>query len=162
MPSIEDILAPGRAFESLLRRASRGHRQAWRLLIDCTPSLIDAESRWLYPALLHRRPGGARHAWLLPFASEHEQMLELLEHLARSPSGRADPMFRGAQWLMLRHARSERDWLAQTLERRSRLDDTALERFVLRCRPIVEAACGLGGLGGMGGAAGPSARLGAA
>jgi hypothetical protein len=48
------------AFESILRRAARGHRLAWRLLIDHTPTLIEAESRWLFPALLRRRPGGAR------------------------------------------------------------------------------------------------------
>jgi hypothetical protein len=146
MPSIDDILAPGRAFEALLRRASRGHRQAWQRLLQCTPLLIDAESRWLYPALLHRQPGGARHAWLLPFSSEHEQILELIDYLAHSPSGRADPMCRSAQSLMLRHIRSERQWMAQALRGHLRLDDSALERFVMRCRPLVDAARELGAL----------------
>jgi hypothetical protein len=144
MPNIEDILAPGRALEAILRRAARGHRLAWRALIDHTPTLIDAETRWLFPALLNRRPGGARRAWLLPFAADHEQMLELLEHLARTPARRADPMFRGAQWLMLRHARDERAWLQRALAEHRALDDAPFARFVAHCRPLVEAAHALG------------------
>jgi hypothetical protein len=158
MPTVEDIVAPGRALESLLRRAARGHRPAWRLLLAHAPIVIEAESRWLYPALLHRRPDGARRAWLLPFAAEHEQILEVLEHLKHSAAGRADPMFRGAQWLMLRHARSEREWLVKALSDHRKLDDPALRRFVQRCRPLVDAVGALGsGSAGSAGSAGGDA-----
>ncbi len=139
MTQIESLLAPGRALESLMRRAASGNRAAWVLLLEHAPRVIDAERRWLYPALLHRRPGGAHRAALMPFDGEHEQMLELIEHLARVPSGRADPMFRAMEWLMLRHARSERRWLERAIVEHPRHDDPALARFAARCRPVVDA-----------------------
>ncbi len=33
MTPIDDLLAPGRALESLMRRAARGNRAAWALLV---------------------------------------------------------------------------------------------------------------------------------
>lgn len=134
----EDLLAPGRALESLVRRAARGNRAAWQLLMRHAPRVIDAESRWLYPALLHRRPGGAHRAHQLPFAGEHEQMLELFEHLAHSPAGRLDPMFRAAEWMLLRHARSEREWLEAAIAAHRPRDDPAFARFAAHCRPVLD------------------------
>jgi hypothetical protein len=126
-----------------MRRAARGNRAAWALLLEHAPRVIDAERRWLYPALLHRRPGGAHRAALMPFDGEHEQMLELLEHLARSPARRTDPMFRAMEWLMLRHARSERRWLERALAEPRVRADPALARFATRCRPVVDAVARL-------------------
>jgi hypothetical protein len=138
MVPTDDVLAPGRALESLVRRAARGNRAAWRLLMRHGPRFIEAECRWLYPALLHRSPGGAHRAQTIPFAGEHEQMLELFELLARSPAERLDPMFRAAHWLVLRHSREERRWLEELLAARRPRDDAALRRFVAHCRPLVE------------------------
>jgi hypothetical protein len=144
MTPIDELLAPGRALESLMRRAASGNRIAWRLLLEHAPGVIAAERRWLYPALLHRRPGGAHRTALMPFDGEHEQMLELLERLAHAPpAGRSDPMFRAMEWLVLRHARSERRWLERALAEHRPRDDPALARFAARCRPVVEAVARL-------------------
>lgn len=136
--TLEDLLAPGRALESLTRRSAHGHRPALRLLLEHAPAVIEAEERWIYPALLRRRPGGVRRSWLLPHAGEHEQILELLGHLSRGGSPRLDPMLRAAQWLLLRHARSERAWFEAVLSvPRPRLEDRAFTRFVTACHPLV-------------------------
>lgn len=148
MIPIEDLLAPGRAIESLARRAARGNRAAWRLLAEHLPKVIDAERRWLYPALLHRRPGGANRSALLPFDGEHDHMLELVEHVARETSGtRVGPhasggptgaMGRALEALLLRHTRHERRWLETTLASHRPQDESALARFVARCKPVVD------------------------
>jgi hypothetical protein len=137
MPSIDDILEPGRALETLVRRAARGNRPAWRLVQEHTPRIIMAENRWLFPTLLHRQPGGAGRAWLLPLGGEHEQIVELLDQVGPTPAGRLEPMFVAAQSLLLAHLRSERGWLASVLPRSRIQDDTALGRFVAACRPLV-------------------------
>ena len=144
MTTIDDLLAPGRALESLVRRAAHGHRLAWRLLLRHTPDVIRAETRWLYPALLHRRPGGAQRSLLLPFHGDHEQLLELVEQLSRSPNGRADPMFRAMQWLLLRHTRAERQWLVQAVAVQGPRDESGFARFVARCRPLLDDCARLG------------------
>ncbi len=146
MTPIDDLLAPGRALESLMRRAARGNRAAWALLVEHAPRVIDAERRWLYPALLHRRPGGATRAALMPFDGEHDQLLELLERFAHAPApvpGRADPGMRAIEWLMLRHARSERRWLERAIAEHRPRDDPAFARFAARCRPVVDAVARL-------------------
>jgi hypothetical protein len=158
MSLVDPFLAPGRALESLMRRAASGNRTAWALFLEHAPAVIDAERRWLYPALLHRRPGGAHRAWLLPFDGEHEQMLELLEHLARVPAARCDPMFRAMEWLTLRHARSERRWLERAIAEHRPHDDPALARFAARCRPAVEAVARLAKAGASGEAVRIAAR----
>jgi hypothetical protein len=145
MTPIESILAPGRALESLARRAGRGHRPAWQLLLRHLPLVVGAENRWLFPALLHGHAGGARRALLLPFGGEHEQMLDLLEHLARVPVPHRDPMFVAAQSLMLRHARTERRFVEAALAGAARPDASRLARFVERCRPLLDDYARLAG-----------------
>jgi len=137
MPSIDEILDPGRSLETLVRRAARGHRPAWRLVHEHAPGVIRAEDRWLYPTLLHGRPGGAGRAWLLPLGGEHEQMLELLEQIGAGPPGRLDPMFIAFQSLLLVHLRSERRWLESAWREHPAPDALALARFVAACRPLV-------------------------
>ncbi|RPH45451.1 MAG: hypothetical protein EHM87_06315 [Burkholderiales bacterium] len=137
-PTIEAILAPHLALESLVRRAAHGSRPALRLLIDHGPRVIEAEGRWLYPALLHRLPGGAQRVQMLPFTAEHEQMLELIGHVAAGGSGLSDPMFLALQWLVLRHGRAERRWLEAAIAADRPRDDTALRRFVVHCRPLLD------------------------
>jgi hypothetical protein len=139
---IEDILAPGRVLESLMRRAARGHRPSLRTLMELTPAICAAEDRFLYPELLKAGGTGAQRAWLLPFASEHEQMHQLVEQLGRaSPAPkRDDPMFRALQWLVARHTRAEREWLQEAVTRQPLPDVGRLDRFVEQTRPLVDRA----------------------
>jgi hypothetical protein len=136
---IEDILAPGRALESLMRRAARGHKPSYRLLLELTPALCEAEDRLLYPELLKARASGLERAWLMPFGGEHDQMLQIVEQLnVAPPSSREDPMFRALQWLVARHVRAEREWLQDALTREPLPDGRKLARYVEHTRPMVE------------------------
>jgi len=143
MVPIDDILAPGRALEALARRAARGQRPAMRVLIAHLPAVLEAEDRWLFPALLRRRPGGARRAWQMSFDAEHEHLLDLLARLAHGPLGRSDALFRAVHTLLLRHVREERAWLAAAHAAHDRLDDPAFARYVAHCRPLLEAFAAL-------------------
>lgn len=142
MITSDELLAPGRALESLARRAAHGHRPAWKLLLDHLPRVIDAESRWLYPALLHRHPGGARHALTMPLTGEHEQMLDMIEVLASGSVIRSDPMVRALQSTLLLHTRGERAWLARALRAHPHPlhADTAFGRYLARCAGLMERA----------------------
>jgi hypothetical protein len=138
---IEAILEPSRVLESLTRRAARGHRPAHRMLLALTPAFCEAEDRLLYPELLKSRTSGAQRAWLLPFGGEHEQMLQIVEQLNRAPAAaRDDPMFRALQWLVVRHARAEREWLQDALTRQPSPDPGRLARFVEQTRPLLDRA----------------------
>lgn len=111
------------------------------MLLAFAPALCDAEDRYLYPALLKHRAPGLQRAWLLPFSGEHEQMLHLIEQVEQSPASvRSDPMFRALQWLAIRHARAEREWVQDALTRRPLADDARLERFVEQTRPLLARA----------------------
>lgn len=140
MDTTHDLLAPGRALEALARRAARGHRPSWKLLLEQLPQVIEAESRWLYPALLHRQPGGARRALLMPLTGEHEQMLDLIETLASRPAARNDPMVRALQTLLLLHVRSEREWLEHAIRSHPHplRQETAIARYLAQCAPLLE------------------------
>jgi hypothetical protein len=138
---IEDVLAPGRAMESLARRAARGHKPAQKMLLELVPALCDAEDRYLYPELLKHRAPGVQHAWLLPFGGEHEQMLHLIEQIGEAPATmRNDPMLRALQWLVLRHARAERQWLEDALAREPLPADSKVGRFVEQTRTLLARA----------------------
>lgn len=141
MIDLERLLAPGRALDALVRRVARGDHAAWRLLTGHAPGVIDAETRWLHPALLRRLPGSPAHAHLLPFGGDHEHVLEWLERLSASRCGGTSPMFRGLQWLMLGHGRAERRWVERAWRQAGPAlhADPALQRFVDRCQPLVEA-----------------------
>lgn len=138
---IEEILAPGRSLEALVRRAARGHKPSHRMLLELTPALCDAEDRLLFPELLKMRASGLERAWLLPFGGEHEQMLQIVEQLNAAPTAaRDDPMFRAMQWLVARHVRAEREWLLDALTCQPLPDEHRLERFVEQTRPLIERA----------------------
>jgi hypothetical protein len=139
---LHDLLLPCRTLESLARRAARGHRASWSQLLRHLPRIIEAEHRWLYPALLHRHPGGARRVLTMPLTGEHEQMLDMIETLASRTAPPHNPMARALQATLLQHARSERTWLERVLRSHPvpLRTDTALARYVAHCAPMLAQA----------------------
>ncbi len=133
MDLMDELTAPGRELQTLLRAALKGNRGATRELIAQLPRVLAAEERWLH-AELRKCEVPTMHKHLQRHVEAHDRMRAVIEQF-RDPGlseEQGQALLRILDAMLVSHLRAERAMLATACDAGWLAYTSGLGRFVRR------------------------------